>query len=100
MDVQGEQADQLRTLQKFAETITNDHMAMVESSEFKLSGLQHDVDTINKKLSVLIKLLHQSIARDTIMPDQQRGEHSGANQDSKGNFKVLQSAPALPNASD
>lgn len=79
MEVQGEQADQLRTLQKFAETMTNDHMAVVESSEFKLSGILHDVDTINKKLSVLIKLLQQGIARDTMTTNLQRGEHSGVN---------------------
>lgn len=78
MDVQGEQAEQLRTLQRFADTMTNDHMAMVESSKFKLSALQHDMDTMNKKLTILIQLLRQSIERDNKTPDMQRGDQSGA----------------------
>lgn len=78
MDVQGEQAKQVRTVPRFAYTMTNDHMVVVESSEFKLLALQHDMDTINKKLTILIQLLRKSIERDSKTPDMQRGGSVGS----------------------
>lgn len=68
MDVQGEKAKQLWKLQSFAEKMTHDHMAVVESSEFKLSSIHQEVDTINTKIIVLIKLLKQSIGQDNKHP--------------------------------
>jgi len=82
MDVQGEHAKQLRKLKKFSETMSHDHMAVVESSEFKLSAIHQQFDTMDKKLTVSIKLLKQTIGQDNKPSNMQKSEPSG---DQQGN---------------
>lgn len=48
--------------------MTHDHMEVVESSEFKLSSIHQEVDTINKKITVLITLLKKRIGQDNKHP--------------------------------
>lgn len=95
MDVQGEHAEQLRKLQQFAETMSHDHMAVVESSEFKLSTIHQEVDTINKKLTVLIKLLRQTIGQDNKPSEIQRGELSGNQQGNTPKINMSRSTPNM-----
>jgi len=74
LDAQEEQAEQLRNLKKHTEAMEHDHMAVVESIEFKLSSLDQQADCINKKLTVLIKLLRNVIGTDGIPAETQRGK--------------------------
>jgi len=97
MDVQVKQAEQLRTLQQFAATMTKEHMAVVQSSEFKLTALHEEVDTISRKLTVLIKLLRKNIEPDSKPPEPHRGGLSTGNQDSALNCKELHTVPNSSN---
>lgn len=82
LGMQGEYAEQLRKLQNFTEAKMHEHMAIVESIEFKLSALDQQVDTIDKKLTVLIKLLRHVIGQDNKPFEVQKGELTG---DQQGN---------------
>lgn len=57
LSMQGDLAEQMRKIQNITEAKSEEHMAILESLEFKISSLEQEVDTINKKLTVLIKLL-------------------------------------------
>jgi len=82
LGMQGEYVEQLRKLQNFTEIKMHDHMAVVESIEFKLSALEQELDTVNKKLTVLIKLLRHVIGQDSKPSDMQKGDPTG---DQQGN---------------
>lgn len=95
MDVQGKHTEQLHKLQRFAESMLHDHMVVVESSEFKLSAIQQELDTINKKLTVLIKLLRQTIGQDNKPSEMQRREPSGNQQGNTPKINMSRSAPDM-----
>lgn len=57
LSMQGEYAEHLQRLQNISKAKTEEHMAIIESLEFKMSALDQQVDTINKKLTIMIKLL-------------------------------------------
>lgn len=95
MDVQGEHAEQLHKLQRFAETMSHDHMVVVESSEYKISTIQQELNIINKKLTILIKLLRQTIGQDNKPSEMQRGEPSGNQQGNTPKFNMSRSAPDI-----
>lgn len=78
MDVQSEQAEQLRTLQRFAATMTHDHMAVVESSEFKISAIHQELGSVSNKLTELIQLLKKVIQSDSKHPAPHQGGPSKA----------------------
>lgn len=98
IDIQGEHAEQLRKLQQFVETMSHDHMAVVESSEFKLSAIHQQVDTMDKKLTVLIKLLRQTIGQDNKPSDMQKGKPTGdqqGNPPKPGQINMSRSVPVM-----
>lgn len=64
LSMQGDYAEQIRKVQHIIEAKTEEHMAILESLEFKISMLEQQVDTITKKLTVLIKILRKTIGQD------------------------------------
>lgn len=52
-------------------------MAVVESIEFKLTSLDQQADSINKKLTVLIKLLRNDIGNHSKLSETQKGDLTG-----------------------
>lgn len=49
-------------------------MAVVESIEFKLTSLDQQADSINRKLTVLIKILRNVIGHDIKPSEMQKGD--------------------------
>lgn len=49
----------------------------MESLEFKLNALEQQVDTITKNLTVLIKLLRQTIGQDARQAENRKEEPTG-----------------------
>ena len=73
-------------------------MAVIESIEFKLSSLDQQVDTIAKKLTVLIKLLRHVIGQDSKPSDMQKGDPTGdqqGNPPKPGQVNMSRSEPIL-----
>lgn len=96
LSMQGEYAEQLRRLQNISEAKTEEHMAILESIEFKMSALDQQVDTINKKLTVMIKLLRHVIGQDIrqakIQKDESVGDQQG-NHPKPGQTSISRSEP-------
>jgi len=91
LSVQGDYAEQLRRVQHISEAKTEEHMAILESLEFKMSALDQQVDTITKKLTVLIKLLRHVIGQDIRQAEIQKDEPAGekyGNHPKPGHLKV------------
>lgn len=65
LSMQDNYAEQLQKVQHISEAKTEEHIAILESLEFKVSALEQQVDSITKKLTVLIKLLRHTIGQDT-----------------------------------
>lgn len=57
LEAQAEQDERVQKLKHQMDAMEHDHICVVESIEFKLSSLDQQVDTIGKKLTVLIKLM-------------------------------------------
>ena len=72
LEAQEEQDERVQKLKRQMDAMEHNHMCLVESIEFKLSSLDQQADTINKKLTVLIKLMRNVVGTEGIT-----GETSG-----------------------
>lgn len=75
-------------------------MAVVESSEFKMSSIHQEMVTINKKLSVLLSLIRKIIEQDSKPADQQKGGTACAHQSKAAKHSTSHVAPDPPNISE
>lgn len=77
LNMQGSYEDQLRQIQRNIEAMSKEHVAILESLDFKISVVEQEVDTITKNLTVLINLLRQTIEQEVRLAENRRDDHAG-----------------------
>jgi len=61
ISMQGDYISQARQAQHVIAATSAEHAAILEGLDFKISGLEQKFDSISRKLTVLISLLHHSL---------------------------------------
>lgn len=64
ISMQGDSANQLRQAQQTLAAANEEHAAILEGSDFKISSMEQQLDTISKKFTMLISLMRHTINQE------------------------------------